>query len=310
MGIYRGNGVELYYELHGPHDAPVLVFTHGAGWDHEQWTPQIKEFSKDYRVLVWDIRSHGRSSCSNEALEGKLFSQDLLHLLDHLDIEKAVLAGCSMGGHISLRAAVERPDKVAAVVAMGTPVTSAFNWYNRLGRCFKERSIRKMTMEIVDMSLQSFSFFAYGLSMRMLSMETLAKLHAKGLSMISPQLREYFYQVTVKHKKEQWIRIFNTVSRMELLEDLPKVSCPTMVIEGDAEWMMRRQHRYICECIDGTVHCLVSDAGHAANLDNPEKVNSLLRDFLDKTVFTPVEPAAENPKASALPPVNWPACQP
>ncbi|KAB2952874.1 alpha/beta hydrolase [Heliorestis acidaminivorans] len=309
MGIYRGNGVELYYELHGSHDGPVLVFTHGAGWDHEQWTPQIEEFSKDFRVLVWDVRSHGRSSCSIEPLDGKVFSQDLINLLDHLEIDKAILIGCSMGGHISLRTAVERPDKVAAVVAMGTPVTSAFNWHNRLNRCVKERCLRKLTMEFIDMSLQSFSFFAYGLSMRLLSMDTLAKMHAKGLSIISPQLREYFYRVTVKHEKEQWIRIFNAVSRMELLEDLPKVSCPTMVIEGDAEWMMRRQHRFICDCIEGTVHRLVSSAGHAANLDNPEKVNYFLREFFTHCAFSPTDKADECPVTDTLPRVNWRTCQ-
>lgn len=281
MATVAANGVELYYEIHGPADAPVLLFTHGAGWDHQQWAPQIAEFSRTYKVVVWDVRGHGRSSCPLGAMHADDFSRDLVSLLDHLGVQQAVLIGLSMGGHISLRAAVHYPERVAGLVVMGTPVTSAFNWWNRLRIPLRQRSLQRLVMEFIDMSLQLFSFVAYGMAMRIMSMDRVAKVHAKGLSMFgTDQHTDYFYRVTVRHPKERWVRIWNVVSRMELLADLPKIGCPTLVLEGETEWMMRRQHQYICEYIPGSERKLVCRAGHATNLDNPGEVNRYLAEFL------------------------------
>ncbi|MTV50454.1 alpha/beta fold hydrolase [Heliobacillus mobilis] len=280
MATVIGKGVQLYYEVHGSETAPAMIFTHGAGWDHRQWEPQVDVFSRNFRVIVWDVRYHGQSVAADGPIDAETFSRDLILLLDHLAIEKAILVGCSMGGHISLRTAALYPERVQALVLMGTPVTSAFNWFNRLQIPFRQRSMQKFVMEVVDMSLQFFSFFFYGLTMRISSMQSLAKMHAKALSMYNPSLQDYFYGVTSVHSKERWMQIFNAVSRMEALAELTKVQCSTLVIEGDGEWMMRRQHRYICECIPGTVHKVINHAGHATNLDNPVEVNQYLAEFI------------------------------
>ncbi|ABZ83708.1 3-oxoadipate enol-lactonase, putative [Heliomicrobium modesticaldum Ice1] len=284
MAIAIANGVRLSYEVYGPEEAPALLFTHGAGWDHRQWLPQVEPFSRHYRVILWDVRFHGRSGCCDLA-DLDDFSRDQMALLDHLGVEQAVLVGCSMGGHISLRTAILYPERVAALVLMGTPVTSAYNWRNRLAITLQEGSLKKFFSELIDISLQGFSFFFYGLTLRFATMEKIASMHAKGLSLFHPDLEEYFYGVTVQHPKERWNLIWEIACRMETLADLSKVACPTLVIEGDADWMMRRQHRFICEAIPQACHRLIPDAGHATNLDNPEAVNDCIADFLRQTLL-------------------------
>ncbi|MCW2277581.1 alpha/beta fold hydrolase [Heliophilum fasciatum] len=280
MASVTVNGVNLYYEVHGPADAPVLLFTHGAGWDHQQWEPQVAAFSATYRTIVWDVRGHGQSSCPLGPMNPDDFSRDLIALLDHLGVARAVLIGLSMGGHISLRAAVQYPERVAGLILMGTPVTSAYNWIKRLRLAFWKRSLRRLLMEIVDMSLQGLSFIAYGRSIRKFSMDKLAQMHARALSTLVPENADYFYRVTAQHPKERWERIWHVVSRMELLEGLPHVACPTLVLEGEGDWMMRRQHHFICEYIPGSERKMVCRAGHATSLDNPEEVNQYLTEFL------------------------------
>ena len=60
MPTSRANGVELFYDLTGPEDAPVLVFSTSVGATLEMWDPQARAFANRYRVLRYDTRGHGR----------------------------------------------------------------------------------------------------------------------------------------------------------------------------------------------------------------------------------------------------------
>ena len=90
------NGIELYYEVHG--QGPALVFAHGGGGSHLSWWQQVPAFSDSFSVITFDHRSFGLSRDVPDGPGPEAFVQDLVALLDHLEVEKAVLAGQSMGG--------------------------------------------------------------------------------------------------------------------------------------------------------------------------------------------------------------------
>lgn len=114
----------IFYEEQGSGLPVVLI--HAGYLDSRMWDNQVKAFSKKYRVIRYDVRGFGRSSRSKAKYSD---AADLLALLDHLKIRKAVLVGVSNGGRISFDFAVEHPDRVAAMI----PVDFGIKGYRSSG---------------------------------------------------------------------------------------------------------------------------------------------------------------------------------
>src|ERR1700722_15630041 len=120
MPIADVNGQRLYYEDTGGAGPPV-IFSHGLFMDHEMFAPQVEALKARYRVIPWDERGHGATAGESLAPFSYYDSaDDLAALLKHLGIGRAVLAGMSQGGFLSLRAALTHPEVVRALILIDT----------------------------------------------------------------------------------------------------------------------------------------------------------------------------------------------
>ena len=108
----------IYYEVTG--DGEPLVLSHGAGGNHAIWFQQVAFLSRRYQVITWDQRSFGNSTDHAGRHNAEAFAADLLALLDHLEIDKAHLAGQSMGGWTTVRFALDHPNRVRSVILADT----------------------------------------------------------------------------------------------------------------------------------------------------------------------------------------------
>jgi len=256
MPTITSNNVTLYFENQG--EGKAIIFTHGASWNHKQWNPQVKFFSTSYQTIVWDVRGHGQSSLPKGKVDSEDFSKDLITLLDHLNIEKAILCGLSMGGHISLQTAIRFPERVEALILIGTPFTNSFNWYEKL-----------------FVPINRFST-------RLIPMKTSGKLQANMLSKFNPSNKDYIEEAFNMIEKNNWIRVWDAVTKMESGTDLEKVKCPTLLLQGDHDTMIMRQQEAMLEKIKNSQLEIIKNAHHATNLDNPEEVNRVIQEFLYK----------------------------
>ena len=117
------DGARLAYDVYG--EGPVVVLLHPGLWDRRTWDRQVETFlDAGFEVVRYDARGYGGSS----RLTGEPYShvRDLLGLLDHLDIARAALVGCSMGGATEIDFALTHPDRVWAIVAVA-PGLSGFD---------------------------------------------------------------------------------------------------------------------------------------------------------------------------------------
>ena len=114
MPSIRANGINLFYEEEG--DGYPLVFLHGWPGDHAMWLFQTPVFSAHYRVIVPDLRGHGRSEKPVGGYDMRTLAKDLNGLLDELGVEKAFVVGGSFGGAIGERFVIDYPEKVRAAV--------------------------------------------------------------------------------------------------------------------------------------------------------------------------------------------------
>jgi pimeloyl-ACP methyl ester carboxylesterase len=119
-GCLELDGDEVYYETHGPADAPVVVLGHGAGGNHAIWFQQVPVFASDHRVVTWDQRGFGLSTNRNGLANPRTATADLLAILDHLGVERAHVVGQSLGGWAALGLAIAHPDRVRSLVLADT----------------------------------------------------------------------------------------------------------------------------------------------------------------------------------------------
>jgi len=104
MAIFDSGGVQIYYQEHGAGDPVVLV--HGfASHSDNNWGPMWFTFlAPHFRVIAIDCRGHGKSGKPHDAAAygAEKMGDDVIRLLDHLKIQRALLMGYSMGGRISM----------------------------------------------------------------------------------------------------------------------------------------------------------------------------------------------------------------
>ncbi|MCZ6764371.1 MAG: alpha/beta fold hydrolase, partial [Alphaproteobacteria bacterium] len=94
------NGISIAYELAGPREAPVVVFSHSLATNSAMWSPQFEALQETYRVLRYDTRGHGQTSAPAGAYDLQMLAADAVALLDALDMARVNWVGLSMGGMI------------------------------------------------------------------------------------------------------------------------------------------------------------------------------------------------------------------
>src|SRR4026207_299848 len=116
--------------------APRLVLIHSLALDRSVWDGVVAQLKDEAEILTVDCRGNGRSARSPEPYATQLFAADLAELLDHLGWDRAVVAGCSMGGNVAQTFAAEHPERVSALGLIDTTA-----WYGvDAAAKFKERA--------------------------------------------------------------------------------------------------------------------------------------------------------------------------
>ena len=109
------NGLDLFYEVAGA--GKPLVLLHGAYMNNDTWGGLKESLAENYQVIAVESQLHGRTGDRDAPISYEAMSADVVGLLDHLKIDKAILVGYSMGGATAIRIAIDHPERVERIVA-------------------------------------------------------------------------------------------------------------------------------------------------------------------------------------------------
>ena len=114
-GVFDHDGMTFRYDEIG--NGPALVFCHGLGGDRNQLKDLIGPLDS-HHLIVWDSRGHGETEpvCRPEDFRFERCAEDPRALLDHVDVERAVVGGISMGAGVGLKFAVNHRSRVRALI--------------------------------------------------------------------------------------------------------------------------------------------------------------------------------------------------
>lgn len=108
----------LFHTDLGPSGAPALLLVHGWGGDGREWSPHAEALAAAHRVIVPDLRGHGRSPVPDQDNTPAAMAEDLKGLITRLGTGPVVAVGHSMGAQVVNLLAIDHPDSVRSVVAL------------------------------------------------------------------------------------------------------------------------------------------------------------------------------------------------
>lgn len=112
----RGAGIDLAFRVRG--DGPAVVLLHGTSANHAVWEPIAVALEAEATTVAVDQRGHGRSAKPDTGYTAEAFADDVVTVLDGLGLDRAVIAGHSLGARNAWVAAARHPDRVAGVVCV------------------------------------------------------------------------------------------------------------------------------------------------------------------------------------------------
>jgi len=250
---------DIYYELSGPVDKPVIIFIHGVGMDLQTFEMQVEAFHSAYSVLVWDLPGHGRSTIKEQKERFTTMSADCLHLLmNELGINKAILVGQSLGSMIAQHFQIKNPGKVIATIHVpGIELKSHVgNW---------SRFFVPFMMFLINLIPQKTFYKSFG------------KHRA-----VKKNVQEYLSGAMSRTGKKLALKITEDMV-YDLIDKSPEPEkAPLLISYGAKDLFFIRNAAKKWHRKETGSHCVeIPHANHIANQDNPEAFNQAMFDFLN-----------------------------
>lgn len=240
---------DLFYAARGASGAPLL-FVHGAGDSHLLWNGQLAAFAGSVQGIALDLPGHGRSTGQGRtAIMG--YALAVREFMDALGIERAVVAGISMGGAIAQLLALEFPARVERLVLVGTGA--------RL----------RVAPQYLDGIKSDFAAAARALVENYFAPGAPAELEDKSLR----QLLATGSAVTYGD--------FAACDAFDVRERVQNIACPTLVVCGRADRMTPvRYSESLAQSIPHARLAIIENAGHMVMLEQPTEFHRIVNLWL------------------------------
>lgn len=265
--ILEGRDVRLNYFVTGK-GAPVTLL-HGFTQRSRSWDEVISKMPEGWLWIVPDLRGHGATEtdpdapCSMEAC-----TADLEILWDHLGLERAHLAGYSMGGRLALHVAARRPERVRSLLTIG-----AHAGLEEEARASRRRADEALAERIENEGIDAF--VSYWESLPLFS----------GLKSRGP---DYLTQIRAERLRNQVaglacsLRGMGSGAMEPVWEELAHVPFPCSFVAGELDAVFVTHAQRLGATVNNGKVAIVPDAGHPAHQERPDPFTLLFADHLEK----------------------------
>jgi pimeloyl-ACP methyl ester carboxylesterase len=256
----------VHYETYG-RGRPVLLL-HGWLGSWALWRRTIEELGKDFRTYALDFWGFGESGDQGSDFSVENFVTLVNQFMDRLGIVKAPLIGHSMGGTVSLNAAILNPEKVVKVIVVGSPVVGS-----SLSPLLKVAAFRGW-IELGETSPRLFNVFMGGLRV---SLRGYSYLLAKDGRALGNMFASDISKLTVG----PFFESITTLRETDLRPHMNAVKMPVLGIYGKRDLIVNPgQNKVLKQYAPHAQIAMFKESGHFPMLDEPELFHKTVRDFL------------------------------
>ncbi|MEM2213892.1 MAG: alpha/beta hydrolase [Candidatus Nezhaarchaeales archaeon] len=260
MPKVRVGDVNIYYEIKGEGNPLVMIM--GLAGNLDWWDPKmISEFSKHFKLILFDNRGAGRSDMGQKPFSIKLFADDTVGLMDALGISKANVLGFSMGGMIAQELVLNYPERVEKLVLCST-------------FCGARRGVLPppQPVPLDDLAENPRKV-----------MEFMAKtIFTEEFINNNPQAFEDMIQRMLKAPitKEAFIQQFYAIMQFDTHDRLPQIKVPTLIVHGKKDILLPVENATIlASTIPNAKLIILEKSGHGL-AEEIDKAIAAIIDFL------------------------------
>jgi pimeloyl-ACP methyl ester carboxylesterase len=268
MPYAQADGARLYYEETG--SGHPLVFVHEVFADCRDWELQARWFARSYRCIVFNARGYPPSDAPerDEDYRERQAIDDIAAVMRHLEIDRAHIAGLSMGAYTALRFGLENPDRTSALVVAGCGS----------GAPYGERQSFRTACEA-----QAERFLAEGSAVVAQTIGVAparVQLHNKD-----PRGWADFVERLSQHSNVGsafTLRNYQALraSLFDFKDDLARTRVPTLLMVGDEDEACLETNLFLKRTMPSAGLWVLPNTGHVINLEEPALFNRLVGDFL------------------------------
>lgn len=255
------NHITMGYEESGA-GSPVLLI-HGFPLNRRMWQPQFAALAAaGHRVITPDLRGFGESDAPDTPYSMELFADDLIALLDHLGIDRAVVGGMSMGGYVLLNLLERYPERVSAACFLVT----------RSGADDEAGKARRLAL--AQEVLQAGPVVVADIFRQLLFAEETVRSN--------PALTDEIYRMMLATPASGLAGALQAMAqRKDYTPRLPAFGQPALIIGADQDQAVPPEHiRTLQAGLPRNSTHVIPGAGHLVNLEQPEAFNRCLLEFL------------------------------
>jgi pimeloyl-ACP methyl ester carboxylesterase len=247
------------------HSNQWVTFVHGAGGSSSIWFKQIRDFQKEYNVLLLDLRGHGASQTKLEkAFKQKYtfsaLANDILEVLDHLKIEKSHFVGISLGTILIRQLAEMYPERVQSMIMGGAILKMNFRSQILM--------VVGNTFKYVLPYLILYRFFAFVIMPN--------KNHKQSRILFINEAKKLYQKEFIK-----WFKLTAEINPVLRWFRQVELNIPTLYVMGEEDYMFLPAVRKVVEShYRSSKLCVIQNSGHVVNVEQPVVFNSEVLSFI------------------------------
>lgn len=246
----------LPVETHGDRSAQPLLLVHALGTDGRFWDEAVADLSRDFFCVVPDLRASGRTPNPPQPVTAREHAADLIGVLDALGIERALFAGCAIGGMVAALAAVAAPQRCAGLVMTNPGVRNADEVKGMLRARVdqvREQGMRSLLPAAADKSFHGMPRDA--------------------------RFERYVERYTAQDAEAYALSVLGFLD-IDIRPDLPGLVCPLLLIPGGNDVLMPADSAAVISALVPQAETVVfEDVAHFIPFQAPERFARELRRF-------------------------------
>ncbi|MFC7625589.1 alpha/beta fold hydrolase [Microlunatus sp. GCM10028923] len=268
------NGAELKLELLGPEDAPAMIVHHGAPGLGSRSEPlrSFGPFADEYRIVTFDARGSGESADVPPYTHTQWVA-DIDAIRELLGLEQVIMAGGSYGGFLAMEYALAHPDRVSALILRDTAANTD---YDHLA-VERARTTDRVVIDEWTIARIGVGGFADNAEFERY-WRSILPLYDHNYD---PEAVERKARATRYHYATHNHAFGVNMPAYDLTGRLAEIGCPTLVVVGRHDWRTPvPASQAIADGIDGAELVIFEESGHSPQLEEPERFQAVVRDFL------------------------------
>lgn len=256
------NGITINYEIEG--SGPWLTMSHSLACNLHMWDEQAGLLAKDFKVLRFDTRGHGKSSAPAGHYTLDELAGDVKALFDALGIKRTHWVGLSMGGMIGETFALKYPGVFQSLVLADTtsrrPPDADKMWGERI-RLAQEQGMDAL----VETTLARWFTEPYRTARKDVMARIAQDIRATPVA--------------------GFVGCCYAISKIDVLDRLKEIKCPVLVMVGEHDHgTPPAMARAIHENLPGSQLKIIPSAAHLSNIEQAQVFNETLTAFLRRVI--------------------------